>query len=139
MVKQIFVNLPVKSLKRTIAFFSALGFRFNKEFTDKNATCMAIGKNMYAMLLVEKFFRGFLKKKGLVDAKKASEVITALQVASKSEVDKLVKKAVKAGAKANKPYEYGSWMYGCSLQDLDGHIWEFFFMDVVKMRKEQKK
>ena len=139
MVKQIFVNLPVRNLKRSMAFFSALGFRFDKEFTDKNATCMVIGRNMYAMLLVEKFFKGFIKKKGLVNAKKAAEVITALQVGSRSEVDKLVKKAVRAGAKANKPYEYGSWMYGCSLQDLDGHIWEFFFMDVVKMRKEQKK
>ena len=138
MVKQIFVNLPVKNLKRTTAFFSALGFKFDKEFTDKNATCMVIGKNMYAMLLVEKFFKGFLKKKGMVNAKKASEVITALQVGSRKEVDALIGKAKKAGAKVNKPYDYGGWMYGCSLQDLDGHIWEFFYMDLGKMRKAKK-
>jgi uncharacterized protein len=138
MVKQIFVNMPVKNLKRTMAFFSALGFGFDKNFTDKNATCLVIGKNMYAMLLVEKFFKSF-SKKGICNTKKDLEAITALQVGSKSEVDKLTKKAIKAGAReARKPYDYG-WMYGTSIYDLDGHNWEFFFMDMKGYKAAQKK
>ena len=63
MAKQIFVNLPVKGLKKTINFFTKLGFKFKPQFTDENATCMIIGKNIFAMLLVEKFFKRFTKKK----------------------------------------------------------------------------
>lgn len=139
MVQQIFVNLPVKNLKRTMAFFSALGFKFNKEFTDNKATCMIIGKNMYAMLLVEKFFRSFNKKLGVCNARKAIEAITALQFGSRKEVDAITKRAVKAGAKeTRKPYDYG-WMYGTSIADLDGHVWEFFWMDMKGYRAAQKK
>ena len=139
MAKQLFVNLPVKSLKRTMKFWGALGFRFNKEFTDKNATCLVIGKNLYAMLLVEKFFKSFNKKRGICNTKKDIETITALQVGSRKDVDALAGKAIKAGAKrTRKAYDYG-WMYGESIEDLDGHIWEFFYMNVVEMRKSQKK
>lgn len=138
MVKQIFVNLPVKNLKRTIAFFSALGFRFSKDFTDKNAACVIIGKNMYAMLLVEKFFKSFNKGKGICNTKKGIETITALRMGSRKEVDALTKKALRAGAKeTRKPYDYG-WMYGTSISDPDGHIWEFFFMDMEGFKKAQK-
>ena len=139
MVRQIFVNLPVKNLKRTMAFFSALGFRFNKDFTDKKAASMIIGRNMYAMLLVEKFFKSFLKKKGISDARKKTEVITALELKSKREVDAMLKKAFKAGArKAGKRYDYG-YMYGQAIEDLDGHIWEFFWFDLKGFRKANKK
>lgn len=138
MVKSIFVNLPVRNLKRTMAFFSAMGFRFNKEFTDKKAASMVIGKNMYAMLLVEKFFRTFAKK-GISDARRGTEVITALRLGSKREVDAMLEKALKAGAKrANKPYDYG-WMYGQAIEDLDGHLWEFFWMDMKGFRKANRK
>jgi predicted lactoylglutathione lyase len=138
MVKQIFVNLPVKDLKRSKAFFSAMGFKFDRRFEDKNATCLILGKNMFAMLLVWKFFKSF-NKKGACNAKKDIETITALQVASKKEVDALTGKALRAGAKrTRKAYDYG-WMYGESIEDLDGHIWEFFFMDVKGMIESQKK
>lgn len=63
MAKQIFVNLPVKDLDKTKEFFSKLGFAFNPKFTDHNAACMIIGENIYAMLLVEKFFRTFTADK----------------------------------------------------------------------------
>ena len=137
MVKQIFVNLPVKNLKRTTAFFSALGFKFNKDFTDKKATCMIIGKNMYAMLLVEKYFKSFNPKLGGCGAKKI-ETITALQLASRKEVDAMARKALKAGAKlTRKAYDYG-WTYGESIADLDWHVWEFFYMDMAGFKKAQK-
>jgi len=86
MAKQIFVNLPVKDLKKSMAFFSELGFTFNPQFTDDNAACMIIGENIYSMLLQEKFFKGFTKK-GISDATKTTEVLIAIDVNSRQEVD----------------------------------------------------
>ncbi|MFA5930304.1 MAG: VOC family protein [Candidatus Micrarchaeia archaeon] len=138
MAKQMFVNLPVKSLARAMKFWRAIGFKFDKEFTDENATCLVLGRNMFAMLLTEKFFKSFIKK-GVCNTKKGIEAITALQLGSKSEVRKLTAKALAAGAReARKPYDYG-WMYGTSFYDPDGHNWEFFFMDMKGYRAAQKK
>jgi uncharacterized protein len=132
--QQIFVNLPVKDLKKSIAFFTKLGFTFNKKFTNANATCMIVGKNIYSMLLVEKYFKGFTKKK-VPDAKKATEVIISLQFPSKKAVDDIMHKAIRAGAKPGKLQDIG-WMYQHSFADLDGHQWEVFFMDEKKMPKQ---
>jgi hypothetical protein len=134
---QIFVNLPVKNLGKTIAFFTKLGFTFNPHFTDKKAACMIIGKNIFAMLLVEKFFKMFTKKK-IANTKKTTEVLLALSVESRKKVDELMRKAIKAGGKEpRKPEDHG-WMYGRDFEDLDGHIWEVFTMDMRKMPKEMK-
>ncbi|MBI2558336.1 VOC family protein [Candidatus Woesearchaeota archaeon] len=137
MAKQIFVNLPIKDLNKSIAFFTKLGFKFNPQFTDENATCMIIGENMFAMLLVEKFFKTFIKKE-IADAKKSTEVLVALAVESREKVDELVSKAIKAGGKEpREPQDHG-WMYGRAFEDLDGHIWEVFYMDESKMPQEMK-
>src|SRR3989344_2885382 len=135
MTKQIFVNLPVKDLKKTIEFFTKLGFKFNPQFTDENATYMIIGENMFAMLLVENFFKTFIKKE-ICDAKKSTEVLVALSVGSREEVDGMVRKAIAAGgSEPRKPQDHG-WMYGHAFEDLDGHIWEVFHMDESKMPEE---
>lgn len=132
MAKQIFVNLPVKDLKNSIDFFTTLGFKFNPRFTDENATCMILGENMFAMLLVEKFFKGFIKKR-ISDAKSSTEVLVALSVESRAKVDELISSAVEAGgAEASKPQDHG-WMYSRSFEDIDGHIWEILCMDESKM------
>ena len=131
MPKQIFVNLPVKDLKRSIDFFSKLGFEFNPKFTDENATCMIVGENIYVMLLVEKFFKTFTPKE-ISDATKQSEVIIALNTENNQKVDDMVKKAVAAGGKAyREPKDYG-FMYQHGFQDPDGHLWEVFYMDESK-------
>ena len=137
MAKQIFVNLPVKDLNKTIEFFTKLGFKFNPQFTDENATCMIIGENIFAMLLVEKFFKSFIKKE-IADAKKSTEVLLALHVDSRKEVDEMMTKAIKAGGKEpREPQDHG-WMYGRSFEDINGHIWEVFHMDMGKMPIEMK-
>lgn len=137
MVKQIFVNLAVKDLSKTIDFFTKLGFTFNPKFTDKKATCMVIGENIFAMLLVEKFFKTFTKK-GLCDAKQSTEVLIALNTESRKAVDNMIAKAIKNGGKeAREPQDHG-WMYGRSFEDMDGHIWEIFYMDESKMPQEMK-
>lgn len=126
--EQIFVNLPVKDLNRSIDFFTSIGFEFNAQFTDQNATCMVVSDNIFVMLLVEDYFRTF-SNKPVVDAAASSEVIVALSASSKESVNEIVKKALAAGAKASKdPVDHG-FMYSWSFQDLDGHLWEFIYMD----------
>lgn len=125
---KIFVNLPVKDLNKSIQFFTKLGFTFNPQFTDKNATCMIVNENIFVMLLIERFFKTFTKKE-ITDSKKNTEVIVALSVDSKEKVDNIVNKAIAAGGKtSNKPTDQG-FMYGWSFQDLDGHLWEILYMD----------
>ncbi len=126
--KKIFVNLPVKDLEKSIDFFTQLGFEFNAQFTDENATCMVISDHIFVMLLVEEYFKSFIKKE-VSDATKSTEVILALSVESKEKVDELVDKALAAGGKAsNDPVDHG-FMYQRSFQDLDSHQWELFYMD----------
>ncbi len=138
MIKQIFVNLPVSDLDKSMEFFANLGMKFDKKFTDNTAACMIIGKNIYAMLLTEKSFKGFINKKESVNAHKNTEVINALQVSGRKEVDELMKKAFSAGAiPANERYDLG-WMYGHSFYDLDGHMWEVFHLDAKKRPKSKK-
>ena len=132
MATKIFVNLPVKDLNRSVEFFTKLGFTFNPQFTDESATCMVISDHIFVMLLVESRFKDFTKKE-IADASKTTEVLIALDAASREEVDVMVKNAVAAGGSTyREPEDYG-WMYGHSFADLDGHQWEFAYMDLSKM------
>lgn len=128
MSTQIFVNLPVKDLQRSVTFFTHLGYTFNPEFTDDNATCMIVGENIFVMLLVEDYFKTFIKKE-VCDATTSTEVLVALSCDSRAEVDKQVAKAVAAGgATPNESKDYG-FMYQHGFEDLDGHLWELVYMD----------
>lgn len=125
---KIFVNLPVKDLDKSIAFFTELGFEFDPRFTDQNATAMIINDQAAVMLLVEDFFKGFTKK-DICDAATRTEAILALSAESRQGVDDLVNKALQAGgSRATEPMSEGP-MYGWSFQDLDGHLWEVMYMD----------
>jgi hypothetical protein len=126
--KQIYVNLPVKNLEKSNEFFKKLGFSFNPQFSDQNATCLIIGDDIYAMLLAEPFFKTFTKK-NLADATKSTEVIVALTASSRDEVDELVNKALAAGGKPANEKIKQDGMYGWSFQDPDGHIWEVMYME----------
>ncbi|HEY0660110.1 MAG TPA: VOC family protein [Lysobacter sp.] len=128
MHSQIFVNLSVKDLDRSIAFFTQLGYSFNPKFTDENATCMILGDSCFVMLLVEPFFQGFTPK-AIADARKTTEAIIAVPLDSRAAVDALADKALAAGATvSSKPMDHG-FMYQRGYQDLDGHLWEVFHMD----------
>ncbi|MBW7833487.1 MAG: VOC family protein [Simplicispira suum] len=126
---QIFVNLPVKNLERSVGFFTALGYRFNPQFTNEDATCMVVDDgHIYVMLLVEKFFATFTPKP-IADARRSTEVLLCLSCESRSAVDALVAKAVAAGASTPyKPKDHG-FMYQHGFEDLDGHLWELMWMD----------
>jgi uncharacterized protein len=126
--KQIFVNLPVKDLGRSREFFASLGFGFNPQFSNDDAACMIVGENIFVMLLVERFFQGFISKP-LADAHAATEVLTCLSCDSREEVDSLVAKAIAAGGRAPNPKQDHGFMYGHGFEDLDGHVWELAWMD----------
>jgi len=135
MITNIFVNLPVKDLNKTVEFFTKLGFTFNPQFTDENATCMIVGKDVFVMLLVEKFFKTFTKKE-ISDTTKNTEAIVALSAQSREEVDQMMEKVLGAGGReARDPQDHG-WMYGRSFEDINGHLWEIFYMDESAMKKE---
>lgn len=135
MATKIFVNLPVKNLNRSVEFFTKLGFTFNQQFTDENATCMVISESIFAMLLTEKRFKDFTKKE-IADATKTTEVLIALDADSREEVDTMVKKAVEAGGSTYRDADDHGWMYAHSFADLDGHQWEILFMEMSQMPQE---
>ena len=126
MASQIFVNLPVKDLDRSVAFFTALGYSFNPTYTDENATCMIVDDNIFVMLLEEARFKTFIK--GDISDPRTTEVLTALSADSPQEVDDLLAKALAAGGQPWKPVLQEGPMYGASFQDPDGHVWEVMSM-----------
>ena len=128
MPTKIFVNLPVKNLDKSVEFFTKLGFRFNPQFTDETATCMIVTDEIFVMLLTEPKFKAFTPKE-ICDAKKYTEVLIALSLDSRERVDEIVRKAVAAGGTTYKEPEDHGFMYAHSFQDLEGHIWEPFYMD----------
>lgn len=127
MATQIFVNLPIKQLDRSVQFFTRLGYQFNQQFTDANATCMVVADNIYVMLLVEEFFKTFTHKE-LCDAHRSTEVILCLSADSRAQVDELVAKAVAAGGTTPFPPKDHGFMYQHGFQDMDGHLWEVVYM-----------
>ena len=135
MSTQIFVNLPVRDLPASRAFFDALGYRANLKFTNDDAACIVISDSIHVMLLVEPFFQGFTRKT-LCDARTNTEVILCLSADRRSAVDDMVDKALAAGG--SEPMEakdYG-FMYQRSFQDLDGHLWEVVYMEEGGMPAE---
>ena len=131
---KIFVNLPIKDLNKSVAFFTKLGFSFNPQFTDENATCMIIGEDIFIMLLVEKFFKSFTKK-DVCDTSKNTEAIVTLSVESREKVDQMLEKAKEAGGSEPREKQDHGWMYGRSFEDIDGHLWEVFFMEESAIKK----
>lgn len=135
MVSKIFINLAVKDLKKSISFFTKLGFSFNPKFTDESATCMIIAENIFAMLLTEERFKDFTKKE-ICNAHKNTEVLIAIAVESREKVDELVKNAVDAGGSIYMNQQDHGWMYVHSFADLDGHQWEILYMDESAIPKQ---
>ena len=123
MKKQIILNLPVKDLGKSRAFFCALGFSFNSRFSGENAAFMTIVDGaIEAMLTTEPFFQSLIDKP-VVNAKEANEVVICLSCDSREEVDSLIAKAVAAGGRTPHPPEDHGFMYDQGFEDIDGHLW----------------
>jgi predicted lactoylglutathione lyase len=129
----IFVNLPVKDLAKSMAFFEALGFSFNPQFSDETGACMVISDTIFAMLLSHEKFAGF-SPKPIADTDKTTEVLIALSRDNREAVDAIVEAALAAGGSTfSEPQDHG-FMYGRAFRDLDGHVWEAFWMDPAAVK-----
>ena len=133
-MRMIFVNLPVKDVEASKAFFAALGFGHNPQFSDESAACIVIDENIFAMVMSHEKFADFITG-DISDAHKATEVLTCLSANSREEVDDLLAKALSAGARPWKPIMDMGPMYGASFQDPDGHVWELMYMDMAAMEE----
>ncbi|MDB5209071.1 MAG: Glyoxalase/bleomycin resistance protein/dioxygenase [Flavisolibacter sp.] len=131
MATKIFVNLAVKDLDKSKEFFTKIGFTINPQFTNESGACVVISEDIYAMILREEFFKTFIANKDISDATKTTEVLVALSADSRESVDEMADKALAAGATHQRDAEDHGFMYSRSFQDLDGHIWEVFWMDMA--------
>ncbi|HEY0774214.1 MAG TPA: VOC family protein [Nocardioidaceae bacterium] len=135
MSRMIFVNLPVRDLKRTVGFWTGLGFTFNPQFTDENSTCMVISDHACVMLLADELFSTFTTRQ-VADATEHTEAILALSAESREEVDRLVDTAVTTGGSAANETQDEGYMYGRSFHDPDGHLWEVLYMDPAALEEQ---
>src|SRR5690606_24669056 len=132
---QVIINMPMKNLNRLKAFFAMLDSQINPQFSYVNSTSMVISDNITAMLLVESYFQTFTQKP-VSDATKTTEVLIALDAASREEVQETIAKAKELGATIySEPQDHG-WMYQHAFADPDGHQWEIAYMDISQFPQE---
>src|SRR5690606_27743313 len=122
MSTKIFVNLPVKDLKKSMAFFEALGFSFNKQFTNDDAACMVISEHNYAMLLTHAYFNNF-SDTSIPDAHNSTEMQISLALVGNAADDEMVAKKVEAGGKEPRPKQDHGFMVQRTFEEHDGHTW----------------
>lgn len=136
MAKMIFVNLPVTDLPRSMAFYEAVGFTNNKQFTNEQAASMMWSDTIYVMLLTHDFWKTF-SPKTIPNAHEVAQVYLCLTHDSREEVDAIVAKAGAAGGKPEPtPTQDHGFMYGSSFEDPDGHIWENVYMDMAAVPEQ---
>lgn len=126
-MRMIFVNLPVKNIETSRAFFTTLGFTFNPEYSDDRTLCMIVEENIFVMLLQEERFRDFING-DIADAKRSTEVLTCLSAGNREEIDRMIEAALASGGSRWKPVQDHGFMYAGSFQDPDGHVWELVHM-----------
>lgn len=134
MIKEIWINLPVKNLEKSKKFYTQIGFKLNAKHPDtENSLSFFIGeKNVVLMLFPETTFKNFSQNK-ITDTTESSEVLFSIDAESRNEVDEIAKKVEEAGGSLfGEPAENQGWMYGCGFTDLDGHRWNVLFMDMEK-------
>jgi len=129
MARKMFLNIPVKDLNKSIDFYTKVGFSFNQQFTDENATSIIISDDILVMLLREDFFKNFTNKP-IAKAKESTEVLISISAESREEVDEIVGLAIAAGGASPIPTQDHGWMYGRNFEDPDGHIWEISYLDM---------
>lgn len=132
MSKQVFINLPVKDLAKSMAFYEALGFTNNPQFTDDTAAAMVWSEQIIVMLLTHEKLQQFTSKQ-IIDAKKSIGVINGLSMESPEEMNKITNNAItKGGVELDELKDYGFMQYR-SFEDLDGNQWEVMYMDMSRV------
>ncbi|MBF4518532.1 extradiol dioxygenase [Flavobacterium sp. ANB] len=136
MTKQIWLNLPVKDVAKSKAFFSKIGFSFNEQHDTPSSTCMLVGDGKFVVMLFEESLFASFSQNKLTDTQLSSEILISIDAESREEVDQLAEKVKDAGGNVfGLPGESQGWMYGCGFADLDGHRWNVLYMDFSKMPK----
>lgn len=136
MAKQVFINLPVKDLQTSLDFYTAIGFTNNPQFSDDSAKCMVWSENIFVMIMTHEKFKTFATKP-LADTKSNLAGLFSLSLDSIDEVNNVVTNGLKAGGtEPNELRDYG-FMQQRTIEDLDGHTWEVFYMDITKFPAQQ--
>jgi predicted lactoylglutathione lyase len=136
MAKQIFINLAVKDLQKSMDFYTALGFSNNPQFSDGSGKCMVWSENIFVMIMTHEKFKSFATKP-IADTKANLAGLFSLSVDSVDEVNRIVNKGLKAGGtEPSEMKDYG-FMQQRTIEDFDGHTWEVFYMDITKFPTEQ--
>ncbi len=135
MPSSIFVNIPVRDLKAAMAYYKALGFDHNPQFTDETAASIVIDETIYFMLLTHEKFQGF-SPKPIADPLTATQALYGLSRDSREAVDAIAEAGIKAGGKEVREAQDYGFMYGRAIADLDGHVWEYIWMDMSQMPSE---
>ncbi|GGF03909.1 VOC family protein [Mycetocola zhadangensis] len=130
----VFINLPTRDLERCKAFYAALGWEINPLFTDENAACVVVDKNIYFMFLTNDFFATFTDKK-IIDPTTAAQASCGFSRESRDEVDAMMEKGLAAGGSEPRPSQDYGFMYSRDLEDPDGNILGFLYMDPVAAEK----
>ena len=136
MKPMIFINLPVKDLKKAMNFYGNIGFTNNPQFTDHTAACMVLSDEIYVMVLTHEKFKSFTPKQ-ISDATQTTEVLNSLALGSREEVNSMCDRAIKAGAGEVSPVMDQGFMFQRNFSDPDGHIWEVLWMDPSFVKKNQ--
>lgn len=131
-VKSIYVNLPIKDLAKTKAFWAKLGFSFNEQFSDDKALCLVLNEGLiYCMLITHEYFSSFTNRP--ISDGSTTQVLTAIEVDSKEQVDKIVKLALENGGTRYRESADHGWMYYDSFSDINGHQWEVMYTDLSQI------
>lgn len=135
MPKQVFINLAVQDLQKSMDFYTALGFSNNPQFSDDSGKCMVWSENIFVMIMTHEKFASFTKKP-LAETKTHLAGLFALSLDSLEEINNLMEKGLKAGGtEAGEMKDYG-FMQQRTIEDFDGHTWELFYMDITKFPKQ---
>ncbi len=135
MRSQIFINLPVKDLEQSFQFYTKIGFTNNPIFSDESGKCMVFSDEIYVMLLTHEKFKNFITRP-ITDVSKSTSAILSISLESIEKVNKISENALLAGGKEPVEAKSNDFMQLRTIEDLDGHIWEFFYMDMTKFPQE---
>lgn len=136
MTKQVWLNLPVKDLENSKAFYEKIGFSLNKKHGTPVSDSILVGQNNFVVMLFEENTFKHIVGNAVSDATKVSEVLISIDAENPEEVDEMARRVEAAGGNLfSKPMEHQGWMYGCAFADLDGHRWNILYMDMNKMPK----
>jgi len=136
MKSQVFINLAVKDVNRSLAFYNQLGFTNNPTFSDDTTKCMIWSENVFVMIMTHEKFAGFANKP-VADTKNFAAALFALSVESLDKVNEIVDKGVAAGGTEPVPFVDYGFMQKRDIEDFDGHTWEIFYMDMSKFPAAQ--